>query len=66
MLSSDECRRRAEACTARAYGQDIDAKRSWHQLSELWMKWSDIVDPLTDPKRVALRFPPIWRGRGDG
>ena len=66
MMSSDKCRRRAKACTASAYGHDDDnARRALHQLSELWLKWSDVVGPLTDPKRIAVCFPPNWRRPAD-
>jgi len=44
-MNVDECRNRAEQCLATAQSaSDQDMKRSWQQLAEMWLLWSDNLD----------------------
>lgn len=40
--SADDCRKRADECLAAAhYASDPDVKRTWVQLSDLWLLWAE-------------------------
>lgn len=42
--SADVCRKRADECLAAAhYASDHDIKRTWRQLSEMWLLWAEQV-----------------------
>ncbi len=40
--NADDCRKRADECLAAAhYASDPDIKRTWVQLSDLWLVWAE-------------------------
>jgi hypothetical protein len=42
MMNVDDCRKRAEQCLAAAqYASDRDIQRTWRELSDLWLFWSE-------------------------
>jgi len=44
-MNVDECKGRAEQCLATAQNaSDQDMKRSWQQLAEMWLLWSEKLD----------------------
>ena len=47
-MNSDDCRNRADECLAAAqYASDRDAQRTWRQLAEMWLLWSEQLRMLS-------------------
>jgi len=43
-LKVEECLKKADECSAAAhYASDHDIKRTWRQLSDMWMLWAEHV-----------------------
>jgi len=41
-MNADDCRKRADECLAAAqYASDRDAQRTWCQLADMWLLWSE-------------------------
>ncbi len=41
-MNADDCRNKADECLAAAqYASDRDAQRTWRQLAEMWLLWSE-------------------------
>ena len=46
-MNADECRARADQCLAAAqYAPDRDVKRTWQQLADMWLLWSEQLEKL--------------------
>jgi len=44
ILKEAECLKKADECSAAAhYAADHDIKRTWRQLSDMWLLWADHV-----------------------
>ncbi|MDR3419765.1 MAG: hypothetical protein P4L80_00725 [Xanthobacteraceae bacterium] len=45
--NADDCRKRADECLAAAhFASDLDIKRTWIQLSDLWQLWAKEFDEV--------------------
>jgi hypothetical protein len=41
-MTADDCRKKADECLAAAqYASDRDAQRTWRQLADMWLLWSE-------------------------
>ena len=41
-MNADDCRNKADQCLAAAqYASDRDAQRTWRELAEMWLLWSE-------------------------
>ena len=41
-MNADDCRNKADECLAAAqYASDRDAQRTWRQLADMWLLWSE-------------------------
>ena len=44
-MNADECRKKADECLAAAqFASDGDAQRTWRQLADMWLLWSEQLD----------------------
>jgi hypothetical protein len=66
-MNADDCRKRADECLAAAqYASDRDAQRTWRQLADMWLLWSEQLQRFSASKVGAAADNELQNGaRGE-